>query len=213
MQHDFMLNVKNLSCERDDRVLFENLSFSISSGEVLQIEGQNGSGKTTLLRILSGLSDAFTGQLYWQQQPIDDVLEDFFQSLLYVGHLAGVKAALTAEENLAWMIKLAPHLNKLSLSQALEKVGLFGFEDVPCYTLSAGQQRRVGLARLYLSSAPLWILDEPFTALDKQGVAEKEALIAQHVHNGGMVILTTHHNLAIPNKTVRSINLDTGEVG
>jgi len=208
-----MLDVKNLYCERDERVLFENLSFSISKGEVLQIEGQNGSGKTTLLRILSGLSDAFTGQLYWQQQPIDEVLEDFFQSLLYVGHLAGVKAALTAEENLAWMMKLAPHLNKLSLAQALEKVGLFGFEDVPCYTLSAGQQRRVGLARLYLSSAPLWILDEPFTALDKQGVAEKEALIAQHVHNGGMVILTTHHNLAIPNKTVRRINLDTGEVG
>jgi len=213
MQHNFMLDVKNLYCERDERVLFENLSFSIGKGEVLQIEGQNGSGKTTLLRILSGLSDAFTGQLYWQQQHIEEVLEDFFQSLLYIGHLAGVKAALTAEENLAWMMKLAPHLNKLSLAQALEKVGLFGFEDVPCYTLSAGQQRRVGLARLYLSSAPLWILDEPFTALDKQGVAEKEALIAQHVHNGGMVILTTHHNLAIPNKTVRSINLDTGEVG
>lgn len=205
-----MLEVKNLYCERDERVLFEDLSFRVSTGDVLQIEGQNGSGKTTLLRILSGLSDAFSGEIYWQQQPVEDVQAIFFQSLLYVGHLAGVKAALTAEENLAWMMRLAPHLNQLSVYEALAKVGLYGFEDVPCHTLSAGQQRRVGLARLYLSSAPLWILDEPFTALDKQGVAEKEALIAQHVHNGGMVILTTHHNLAIPDKTVRRINLDTG---
>ncbi len=207
-----MLEVKNLSCERDERLLFAELSFRVCAGEVLQIEGQNGSGKTTLLRILSGLSDIFSGEIYWQQQPIAQVREVFFQSLLYVGHLAGVKAALTAEENLAWMMRLAPHLNQLSVYEALEKVGLYGFEDVPCHTLSAGQQRRVGLARLYLSSAPLWILDEPFTALDKQGVAEKEALIAQHVDNGGMVILTTHHSLVIPNKTVRSIHLDTGVV-
>ena len=91
---------------------------------------------------------------------------------------------------------------------ALEKVGLYGFEDVACHTLSAGQQRRVGLARLYLSSAPLWILDEPFTALDKKGVVEKEALIAEHVHAGNSVILTTHHELNIPNKTVSNLNLD-----
>ena len=203
-----MLKVKNLSCERDERVLFSNLSFSIAAGEVLQIEGQNGSGKTTLLRILCGLSAGFEGDIFWQNQLVDEVREDFNHSMLYVGHLAGVKAALTPEENLQWMMRLSPSLNKLSIYQALEKVGLYGFEDVPCHTLSAGQQRRVGLARLYLSSAPLWILDEPFTALDKKGVAEKEALIAQHVHNGGAVILTTHHDLMIPDKTVRNINLD-----
>ncbi len=205
-----MLEVKNLYCERDDRLLFSKLCFALHAGEVLQIEGQNGSGKTTLLRILSGLSEAFSGQIYWQQQEIDEVREQFYQSLLYVGHLSGVKSSLTAQENLAWMMRLAPHLNQLSVQAALEKVGLYGFEDVPCHTLSAGQQRRVGLARLYLSSAPLWILDEPFTALDKQGVAEKEALIAQHVQHGGMVILTTHHNLQIPHHTVRRINLDHG---
>jgi heme exporter protein A len=204
-----MLEVSNLYCERDERVLFKNLSFGIRSGEVLQVEGQNGSGKTTLLRILCGLSDAFEGQIYWQQQLLDDIRTEYYQAMLYVGHLTGVKAALTPEENLRWMMRLSPHLNKLTLYQALEKVGLYGFEDVPCYTLSAGQQRRVGLARLYLSSAPLWILDEPFTALDKKGVAEKEALIAQHVHEGGMVILTTHHDLAIPDKSVRTLNLDS----
>jgi len=203
-----MLEVKNLYCERDERVLFDKLCFKVETGEVLQIEGQNGSGKTTLLRILCGLSDAFEGQLFWQGEDLDEVREAYYQAMLYVGHLAGVKGSLTPEENLDWMRKLAPHLNKLTLYQALKKVGLYGFEDVPCYTLSAGQQRRVGLARLYLSSAPLWILDEPFTALDKKGVAEKEALISEHVHTGGTVILTTHHALKIPNKSVRKINLD-----
>ena len=205
-----LLNVKNLRCERYDRILFDNLSFSIAKGEVLQIEGQNGSGKTTLLRILCGLSAGFEGEIFWQNQAIDDVREDFYQSMLYVGHLTGVKAALTAEENLRWMMRLSPSLNQLTIYQALEKVGLYGFEDVPCHSLSAGQQRRVGLARLYLSATPLWILDEPFTALDKKGVAEKEALIAKHVHNQGAVILTTHHNLVIPDKTVRIISLDRG---
>ena len=203
-----MLEVKNLYCERDERVLFDKLCFKVEIGEVLQIEGQNGSGKTTLLRILCGLSDAFEGQLFWQGEDLDEVREDYYQAMLYVGHLAGVKGALTPEENLEWMSRLAPHLNKLSIYEALKKVGLYGFEDVPCHTLSAGQQRRVGLARLYLSSAPLWILDEPFTALDKKGVAEKEALIASHVLAGGTVILTTHHELNIPNKTIRTINLD-----
>jgi heme exporter protein A len=202
-----MLAVKNLSCERDERVLFRQLSFAIAPSEVLQIEGKNGSGKTSLLRILCGLSSNFEGDIEWKNQPVDDVREDFYGSMLYVGHLAGVKAALSPEENLHWMTRLAPHLNKMTIHEALEKVGLYGFEDVPCHTLSAGQQRRVGLARLYLSTATLWILDEPFTALDKKGVAEKEALIAQHVHTGGAVILTTHHDLHIPNKTVRKINL------
>ncbi len=202
------LEVKNLFCERDERILFENFSFQINPAEVVQIVGQNGSGKTSLLRILCGLSDAYTGEIYWQGQAIDEVRDEFYQSMLYVGHLAGVKSVLTPEENLRWMMQLNKGLNKCSIMDALQQVGLFGFEDVPCHSLSAGQQRRVGLARLYLSSAPLWILDEPFTALDKKGVQEKERLIASHVHEGGAVILTTHHDLMVPGKTVRPINLD-----
>lgn len=203
-----MLEVKNLFCERDERTLFDGLSFILNQSEVLQIEGQNGSGKTTLLRILCGLSDAFEGEVLWQGKNIEEDREIFYQALLYVGHLSGVKGTLTAEENLAWMSQLDPSLNQMNISEALEKVGLYGYEDIPCHTLSAGQQRRVGLARLYLSSAPLWILDEPFTALDKKGVAEKEALIAQHVQVGGSIVLTTHHNLSIPDKEVRCLNLD-----
>lgn len=203
-----MLEVKNLFCERDERVLFANFSLQINAGEVVQIIGQNGSGKTTLLRILCGLSDAYSGEIYWQGNELDEVCDEFYQSMLFVGHLAGVKGSLTAEENLRWMIQLDKSLNKCTIAKALQQVGLFGFEDVPCHSLSAGQQRRVGLARLYLSSAPLWILDEPFTALDKKGVKEKEALIANHIKDGGSVILTTHHDLMIPGQTVRPINLD-----
>lgn len=202
------LEVKNLFCERDERVLFSNFSLQINSAEVVQVIGQNGSGKTTLLRILCGLSDAYTGDIFWQGKALDEVRDEYYQSMLYVGHLAGVKGALTPEENLHWMMQLDKGLNKCSIMDALKQVGLFGFEDVPCHSLSAGQQRRVGLARLYLSSAPLWILDEPFTALDKKGVREKEVLIANHVHEGGAVILTTHHDLMIPGKTVRPVNLD-----
>lgn len=203
-----MLEIKHLSCERDERVLFADLSFSLGEGEIIQVEGQNGSGKTTLLRILCGLSNAYQGQLFWRGRKLEQVRRDYSRSLLYVGHHAGVKAMLTPEENLRWMSTLHPALSRHSIFDALQKVGLYGYEDVPCYSLSAGQQRRVGLARLYMSTAPLWILDEPFTALDKKGVAEKEALIATHVQSGGAVILTTHHDLRVPGENVRQINLD-----
>lgn len=203
-----MLEIKNLYCERDERILFSGLSFSLQANEIIQIEGQNGSGKTTLLRILCGLSNAYQGELFWQGKELQSVRDEYYQALLYVGHHAGVKAALTPEENLIWMSTLHPSLDKTLLYEALQKVGLYGYEDVPCYALSAGQQRRVGLARLYMSNAPLWVLDEPFTALDKKGVAEKEALIARHTQSGGAVVLTTHHDLCIPGEHVRTINLD-----
>ncbi|OMH30063.1 cytochrome c biogenesis heme-transporting ATPase CcmA [Motiliproteus sp. MSK22-1] len=202
-----LLDVKDLFCERDDRVLFENLSFSVSRGEVLQIEGPNGSGKTTLLRILSGLSKAFEGELIWNGQALADVRDDFLEALLYFGHLPGVKATLTPEENLRWYAALHPQTDSITerIFDALSNVGLYGYEDVPCHSLSAGQNRRVSLARLYLSRAPLWILDEPFTAIDKRGVAAIEALVETHSQNGGSVILTTHHDLAI--KGLRQVHL------
>ena len=204
-----LLEVIDLFCERDERVLFEDLNFSIHPGEVLQVEGPNGSGKTTLLRILSGLSRAYEGQLRWKGQSIDDGRDDFLESLLYFGHLPGVKATLTPEENLRWYAALHPQTDSFSerIFDALEKVGLCGYEDVPCHSLSAGQNRRVSLARLYLSHAPLWILDEPFTAIDKRGVAAKEALIEAHADKGGSVILTTHHELLI--KNLRQVSLGT----
>ena len=202
-----LLNVKQLFCERDDRILFEDLNFVVTQGEVVQIEGQNGSGKTTLLRILGGLSRNFEGDIYWKGGPMGDVADDFRRSLLYFGHQPGVKAILTPEENLNWYAAMHPAIVHEQIFDALEQVGLKGYEDVPCHMLSAGQNRRVSLARLYLSHAPLWILDEPFTAIDKRGVAAKEALIARHAERGGSVILTTHHELKMGDR-VRRINLD-----
>lgn len=202
-----LLQVEDLFCERDERILFEDLNFSIAQGEVVQVEGQNGSGKTTLLRILSGLSNHYEGEIFWQGEPMSEVRDQFQRELLYFGHLPGVKAVLTPEENLKWYAAMHPGIDVKDIPMALEKVGLFGFEDSPCHTLSAGQHRRVSLARLYLSRARLWILDEPFTAIDKQGVAEKEQLILDHANRGGCVIFTTHHELGV-SEQVRHLNLD-----
>ncbi len=192
-----LIEVRDLYCERDERILFEGLNFSVNAGEVWQVEGPNGSGKTTLLRILSSLSRAFEGEIFWRGESVDHVRDDFMSSLLYFGHLPGIKATLTPQENLRWYSAIHPMTRHEGIDDALHRVGLLGYEDVPCHALSAGQKRRVSLARLYLSDAPLWILDEPFTAIDKGGVAEKEALIAAHAAKGGTVILTTHHELGI----------------
>ncbi|RAU16695.1 heme ABC transporter ATP-binding protein CcmA [Nitrincola tibetensis] len=202
-----LLIVKKLFCERDDRVLFDQLSFDVSAGDVVQIEGQNGSGKTTLLRILGALSRHYEGEIYWKGESIHDDSLAYRNDLLYLGHQPGVKAVLTPEENLRWFMALHPSLDVGQICHALSEVGLRGFEDVPCHMLSAGQNRRVGLARLYLSQALLWILDEPFTAIDKQGVAAQEALLLAHAERGGAVILTTHHELNL-GQFVRRVNLD-----
>ncbi|MBT00239.1 MAG: heme ABC transporter ATP-binding protein CcmA [Oceanospirillaceae bacterium] len=204
---EVLLRVEKLFCERDDRVLFDGLSFSVASGEIVQIEGANGSGKTTLLRILSGLSRNYEGDILWREEPVEQARDRYCRELLYFGHQPGVKALLSAEENLRWYCALSPSLDPSRIREALAEVGLSGFEDVPCHTLSAGQHRRVSLARLYLSDAPLWILDEPFTAIDKRGVAAKEALIGRHIARGGSVILTTHQDLQ-GSGAVRRINLD-----
>jgi heme exporter protein A len=202
-----LLAVVDLFCERDERILFDALSFDLAAGELLQIEGANGSGKTTLLRILSGLSNDFEGAMYWCGEPIAKAKDDFLSSLLYFGHQPGVKGVLTPVENLQWYAAIHPALSAHKILPALEAVGLKGYEDVLCHSLSAGQGRRVSLARLYMNTARLWVLDEPFTAIDKHGVIAKEALLAAHVKSGGSVILTTHHDLTACGP-VTKINLD-----
>ncbi|WP_409317247.1 cytochrome c biogenesis heme-transporting ATPase CcmA [Pseudomonas sp. KCJK9016] len=202
-----VLQTIGLACERDLRLLFENLELRLASGDMVQISGPNGSGKTSLLRLLAGLMQPTDGQVLLNGQPLAEQRSELARNLLWIGHAAGIKDLLTPEENLAWLCALHQPAGRDAIWQALAAVGLRGFEDVPCHSLSAGQQRRVALARLYLDSPPLWILDEPFTALDKQGVAQLEEHLANHCEQGGLVVLTTHHTLSRMPVGYRDINL------
>ncbi|SIN75972.1 cytochrome c biogenesis heme-transporting ATPase CcmA [Salinivibrio sp. ES.052] len=202
-----MLEVKQLSCVRDDRVLFDALTFSLSPGELVQIEGPNGAGKTTLLRIIAGLGLADRGEVCWQQQVITQQRDAFYRDLLFLGHTTGVKRELTAFENLSHSMQMHGHYAHDAIWHALAKVGLAGREDIPAGQLSAGQNRRVALARLWLSDRRLWILDEPLTAIDKQGVKVLEAVFERHVKQGGIVLFTTHQDMFIDHPLLRRIRL------
>ena len=188
-------------------MLFEHLELRLAGGDMVQISGPNGSGKTSLLRLLAGLMQPTAGQVRLNGKPLHEQRTELARNLLWIGHAAGIKDVLTAEENLSWLSALHHPATRESIWQALAAVGLKGFEDVPCHTLSAGQQRRVALARLYLDGPPLWILDEPFTALDKQGVAQLEEHLARHCEQGGMVVLTTHHTLTRMPARYRDLDL------
>ncbi|TFH88415.1 cytochrome c biogenesis heme-transporting ATPase CcmA [Billgrantia azerbaijanica] len=204
------LQARNLACERDDRWLFRGLDLDIRAGEIVRVEGPNGSGKTTLLKILSGQLAGYEGELFWGDAPMRRAREAFLSSLLYLGHAPGVKAALTPLENLAWYQALAGQpRDESSRMAALEAIGLAGFEDVPTGQLSAGQQRRVALARLLLTPRPLWVLDEPFTAIDRDGVQALEQRLVEHARRGGCVLVTTHHELT-PCDALRRIRLGPG---
>jgi heme exporter protein A len=200
-----MLKVAQLFCERDDRILFRDLNFSLDTGQVLQVQGSNGSGKTTLMRIICGLNDGYEGTISWQGAPLKQQLEEFRSSLLYIGHRVGVNKVLTPLENLRWSCSLQRQVGDEELLTALAEVGLRGFEESQCHTLSAGQQQRVSLASLLISPAQLWVLDEPFTTLDAGGVKQLEALLRQHALAGGAVLVTTHHKLDVPELEILSL--------
>ena len=159
--------------------------------------GPNGAGKTTLLRSLCGLFDSFEGEILFEGSSLSHSRHAFLSQLLYLGHQPGVKKSLTARENLEWFAGVNGFKQAFDVRDVLSKVGLAGYEDIPCHQMSAGQHRRVGLARLYFDRSPIWVLDEPFTAIDIQGVARLEALIESRASEGGLVVLTTHQALSI----------------
>jgi heme exporter protein A len=203
-----MLEVDDLSCRRGDRTLFTRLSFTLPASTLLHVRGRNGSGKTTLLRALCGLLRPDHGSIRWRGERITELADDFNRELLYFGHLNGIKADLTGLENLRVAATLDQDpVAETEIFSALAHIGLAGFEDLPTRMLSQGQKKRVALARLILSKAPLWILDEPFTALDTEAVALLERLIADHVAGGGSVVLTTHQEVALTRGEIRRLEL------
>jgi heme exporter protein A len=188
-----LLLAQALECLRGDIPLFAGLSFGVAPGQIMQVEGANGSGKTSLLRILAGLSPPNEGEVLWRGESIAKRRAAFFAEIAYLGHHLGLKAELSVAENL----RLAFSLNGVRLSpgrveQALEQVGLADRLDLPVRALSAGQRQRVALARMAASDAALWILDEPFTALDADGIALVRGLLEAHAGRGGLAVLTSH---------------------
>ncbi len=198
-----------LSCTKRDRVLFNNLQFSINQNELVYLRGPNGAGKTSLLRILTGLTRPDAGQVLFNGVDIAADPAHYHQSLIYIGHKPGLSAAFSALENLHfWCAQHGIKSNNDTVLNILDGLGLVGLEDVPVRFLSAGQQRRVALARLWLKPAKLWILDEPFTALDIDGVAMLETAFSQQVSNGGAVLTTSHQPLSSMAGEIRTFDLE-----
>ncbi|SJL82402.1 Cytochrome c biogenesis ATP-binding export protein CcmA [Vibrio palustris] len=203
-----MLTVQNLTVYRSDKRLFETLSFELKSGDILQITGRNGAGKTTLLRTVAGLNTAESGHVLWQGEPLSQCRDIYYRDMIFLGHVIGLKRELSAIENLIFYQTMQGNAQDVeSLYAALAKVGLAGREDLPIGQLSAGQQRRVSLARLWLSQQALWILDEPFTSIDKQGIRVLEALFEQHAQQGGMILLTSHQDTTLAHSQLKRIEL------
>ncbi|WP_305907765.1 cytochrome c biogenesis heme-transporting ATPase CcmA [Methylomarinum sp. Ch1-1] len=201
-----LLRASNLACIRDDRVLFSGLSFILKPQQILLLEGKNGSGKTSLLRILCGFREADEGEIQWCGTPIDN--SRYHADMAYVGHMDGVKKELSVLENLKMSLAMA-RPGRFTIEQALDKVHLAGYDDTLVQALSAGQKRRLSLARLLITDNILWILDEPFTSLDRQGIQLIESLMLKHVNDGGMIVMTSHHDLALHATDIQRIDLST----
>ncbi|MFT3742002.1 MAG: cytochrome c biogenesis heme-transporting ATPase CcmA [Gammaproteobacteria bacterium] len=190
----YELQALNLEYIRNDQLLFTQLNFTLAPGNLLHIVGQNGSGKSTLLNILLGFLIPTEGEMRWQNHPISTQLHHYQAQLAYVGHKLGVKSGLTVAENVRLQAMLSG-VDSLNWDEILSYFSLESLENRFCEHLSAGQQQRVALTRLLIQSAPIWILDEPFSALDEYHRQKLQALIALHVQRKGMVILTSHQPL------------------
>ena len=201
------LEVSGLECIRQDIILFQDISFKLHSGDLLQIDGVNGSGKSSLLRLLAGLMQPNAGEIIWQGKEISSCRNEYQQEINYIGHLNGVKDALTALENLRVMVALAGSKPDIPFSKALDQIELAGMESIPLSRMSAGQKRRVALARLFVTKAAIWLLDEPFTSLDASGKLVIERLIAEHCARGGIIIFSTHQPVEIEDCSIMHIHL------
>lgn len=193
------LAAEGLACLRGERLVFERLSFALAPGEALVLAGPNGSGKSSLLRILAGLGILHDGRLLWNGAAVDADPDAHRARLAYVGHQDAVKSVLTARENLAAWASLSGGAGE---DEALATMGLGALSDVPARFLSAGQRRRLGLARLFLQRVPLWLLDEPTLGLDTAAQTALETALARHLEQRGMVVMATHVPLSLPRSQV-----------
>ena len=204
-----MLEAIDLQCVRGERTLFSGLDFTLPRGALLRVAGKNGSGKTSLLRIVCSLTPPAHGEVRWDGTSVRKLGEDYARQIVYIGHANALKDDLTARENLSISCELAGIATTPGAVQdALERFGVGHCAMLPTRVLSQGQRRRSALARLALSSGvPLWVLDEPFTALDAAAVDDLQALIGSHVSRGGSIVLTTHQEVEIAGANARRLDL------
>lgn len=204
-----LLEVTGLGCLRGERRLFGDVSFQLDPGGLAWIQGGNGSGKTTLMRTLCGLTPVMAGEVRWRGRLIQSQSEDYRRELIYIGHANGLKDDFSAQQNLCMAARLAGQpVDAEAATRALRDVGLTGREYLPLKFLSQGQRRRVALARLRLEpDRPLWLLDEPFNALDSQAVSDMQWLMERHLEGGGMIVLTTHQDVPIRARNVQTLRL------
>jgi len=203
---EVLLEARDIGVSRGENLLFQNQSFTLAAGQALQLQGENGSGKTTLLRALATLIPLDEGELRWRGQTLPRARDEYFAQLCFAGHRAGIKDNLNAIENIKHSgLHTTP--TDEACSQALQRTGLVDREHLPCRVLSAGQRRRVLLARVILSGAALWLLDEPLSALDTSGVALLSELVTEHLHSGGAVVYSTHQPLPLGSVNVATLQL------
>jgi heme exporter protein A len=206
MSTPLLLETRDLGCMRSDRMLFEGLEIRLDAGQMLVVEGPNGCGKTSLLRILTGLRLADAGEVLWRGEPVDRIAGDYFEQVNYVGHHDGVKHELSCLENLR-LARAMGVPSSLDLDEVLERVNLYVYGETEAGSLSAGQKRRLALARLLATEAALWILDEPFTSLDKASMALFAGLFERHLQQRGVIVMTSHHEISLPRQAVQRLHL------
>jgi heme exporter protein A len=209
LENSCLLEATGLECVRGDCRLFAGVGFRLGGGEMLFLQGRNGSGKTSLLRMLCGLAPAAAGEIRWRGEPIGKLGEDYRRELFYLGHQNAIKEELTPLENLLASARLADEtLAADAALAALESFGLAGREHLPCRYLSQGQKRRAALARLVHQRRALWVLDEPYVALDPAAIELVARLVDAHLQRGGLVALTTHQAVAVDARVVRELRLE-----